>query len=655
MASDPANDRARSAARRRSHSLAKTGRIFRDDLGEDASRSLASVLEASGLGYWRHELASDRLECSPLCKANLGLDADADVSSFERLLTYIHPEDRSSLQGAVGRAVATGTGFDIEYRVGDDSGEPRWVVVRARVFPQPDGDVVMAGVISDLTAQKRAEAEREKLVAELKAERARLRTLIDHIPAEVVMTDATGRIELVNREASFFNARPSVTRMTDLYSRWQVFDKEGRALSARQRPFMRALAGETVSLENIRYIDNVSGSEGWAHVSCAPIRDDAGAITGVVFIAFDTSREKRTEQALRTSEGRLRQLFESPIIGIYHANIDGHITGANDTFLTMLGYSRHDLREGSLDWRAISSPGSDDADIDSTRELIATGSLGHREREYVRKDGTRVPVVTGSKLLEGSRNEIITFVLDNSERKRAETAQRRQEEFERQLIGIVSHDLRTPLSAITLATGMLIGSADLDEGTQRNVARIQRAADRATRLIHDLLDFTRARLGTGIPIEPRPVELCTLVRNLVDELRVAHPARRIDLNAPSELTGSFDADRIVQVCTNILENALKYSPSGSPVVVTLRATEEEAVLTVHNEGAPIPAELLPLIFEPLQRGERQMSDSASRSVGLGLYIVKHLVERHGGCVAIRSEHEGTEVRVRLPRSVSLVD
>jgi len=235
------------------------------------------------------------------------------------------------------------------------------------------------------------------------------------------------------------------------------------------------------------------------------------------------------------------------------------------------------------------------------------------------------------------------------------TARRRQEEFEKQLIGIVSHDLRNPLSTIVSAAELMELSAkgERDEGIMKNVGRIRTAADRATRMIHDLLDFTRARLGEGIPIERKPVRLEPLFQPLIDELRIGHPGRMIHFEASGDCIGNFDADRLSQVLTNLTENALKYSPHGSAVHVKLQcasrqASSREILLSVHNQGPAIPADLLPRVFEPLQRGE-QAFDRTGRSVGLGLFIVKRLVEAHGGRVDVSSsDAEGTLFEVRLP-------
>jgi signal transduction histidine kinase len=232
---------------------------------------------------------------------------------------------------------------------------------------------------------------------------------------------------------------------------------------------------------------------------------------------------------------------------------------------------------------------------------------------------------------------------------RAKAERERLLRFEQQLIGIVSHDLRNPLNAILLAATTLARSDTLDERAARSVLRIQASAERATRLVKDLLDFTKARLGGGIPVCPTPVDLHTLVRQVVEEVEGAYPGRKVEVRQKGEAWGEWDSDRVAQVIANLVTNALKYSPEDTPVRLVTRSESGWVSLSVWNSGAPIPSEKLSSIFEPLQRATAEV-DTAGRSVGLGLYIVKRIVDAHGGAIDVRStEAEGTLFTVRLPR------
>lgn len=225
-------------------------------------------------------------------------------------------------------------------------------------------------------------------------------------------------------------------------------------------------------------------------------------------------------------------------------------------------------------------------------------------------------------------------------------------EFRERLIGIVSHDLRNPVSVIKMAATLLRRWEQLDpRAVDQIVTRILTSADRVSAMIHDLLDFTQARLGGSIPLGRKPGDLHAIVRQVVEELELAHPDRTFDLQHEGDARGSWDAGRMAQVVGNLLSNAIAYSPAGSVVRVSSRREGDAVVLVIQNEGAPIRPDLLPNLFEPMQRASAELNN-ASRSVGLGLYIVKHVVEAHGGSVGVRSElGMGTELRVRLPLEV----
>ncbi len=216
------------------------------------------------------------------------------------------------------------------------------------------------------------------------------------------------------------------------------------------------------------------------------------------------------------------------------------------------------------------------------------------------------------------------------------------------VVAIVSHDLRNPLNAISLSASTLIKREELDERTAKAATRIYAAADRAHRLIRDLLDFTQARVG-GIPVSPRVVALSELARQVVEEIQSAYPERRLELRVEMEGRVSADPDRLAQVMANLMGNAVQHSPGGTPVRMVVRGEGDGVLFAVHNEGAPIPADQLPVLFEPFQRG-RETRAGAGGSLGLGLFISRQIVEAHGGRIEARSAAgEGTTFTVWLPR------
>ncbi len=241
--------------------------------------------------------------------------------------------------------------------------------------------------------------------------------------------------------------------------------------------------------------------------------------------------------------------------------------------------------------------------------------------------------------------------LEIAEHRRAQEEFLRATELEQQLVGIVSHDIRTPLSAIlTTARGQL-ASNQLAPPQRTAFERVARGGERIGQITDLLLDFTRARIGGGIPVCRRHGDLNEMCGRILDELQVTRPERSLlcDLSHVP-LLGEWDQERLAQVLANLLDNALKYSPEDTPVRLSTRGLDEETVLIeVHNRGAPIPEHLLPLLFEPFRRGETT-DETARKSLGLGLYIAHDIVQSHGGSISVHSTAEtGTTFRVCLAR------
>jgi signal transduction histidine kinase len=202
-----------------------------------------------------------------------------------------------------------------------------------------------------------------------------------------------------------------------------------------------------------------------------------------------------------------------------------------------------------------------------------------------------------------------------------------------------------------MATGLLrmrLGPA-ADEAVTGIVARIGTSTRRMSRMVEQILDLARSRVGGGIVINPTAVDLGTVLAGVIDELRTAHPDRSVDLRCPA-LQGSWDRDRMEQVFSNLIGNAIHYGDAEHPVTVEARDEGHQVCVDVHNHGAPIPSALLPQLFEPFRRGERDSRATNTAGLGLGLYISHQIVTAHGGDIQVDSHPgDGTRFRVRLPR------
>lgn len=231
------------------------------------------------------------------------------------------------------------------------------------------------------------------------------------------------------------------------------------------------------------------------------------------------------------------------------------------------------------------------------------------------------------------------------ERERSAEALARALHFSEMFVGIVGHDLRNPLSAIATAASLLARRADSDK-IARPVARILGSTDRMLRMIDQLLDLTRIRLGQGLPLTREPLDLREVARAVVEELELAHPGCALEVEATGDLEGSWDRDRVQQLLSNVVGNACTYRLPDTPVRLRLDGADpDEVTLEVHNLGV-IPPDLLPTVFEPLRAGKHP----GRTGLGLGLFISQQVALAHGGDItAASSEPDGTRFTTVLPR------
>ncbi|MGF6491737.1 sensor histidine kinase [Pseudomonas frederiksbergensis] len=217
-------------------------------------------------------------------------------------------------------------------------------------------------------------------------------------------------------------------------------------------------------------------------------------------------------------------------------------------------------------------------------------------------------------------------------------------------LAILGHDLRAPLQAVSMSTEILMRKTNLEGDALTCALHIKRGTRHMAVMVGDLLELVRSRLGKSLPIEPAPMDLADTAREAIAQACAAHPQCDPRLSVEGDTQGVWDGRRLDQMLQNLIGNALQHGSSSNAVKLTLRGEADSVRLTVHNDGAPIPPEALPTIFDPLVRSANEALNGPTTSLGLGLFIVKEVVKAHQGTIEVSSnEADGTMFTVVLPR------
>ena len=251
--------------------------------------------------------------------------------------------------------------------------------------------------------------------------------------------------------------------------------------------------------------------------------------------------------------------------------------------------------------------------------------------------------------------ELVAFQLEEAEaRERRDAELRLAEEtaaFRERFIAILGHNLRTPLTSVSLLAQTLLQLPERAAQQERIASEILASTDRMVRMVSDLADLARTRLGSGLPLAPQSLDVESIARQMIGELQAVHPSRVFRLAATGSTRGNWDAPRLAQALSNLIENALAHGDPDLPVEIVLCDDGDLQRIEVRNGGIPIPVEQQATLFDPFRRGVATTGGAThGEGLGLGLYIVDQIVRAHGGEVEVRSgQVEGTCFAVRLPR------
>ena len=521
-----------------------------------------------------------------------------------------------------------------------------------------------------------------------------------NIPDGVYVGDSSGvryanrpGLEMLGYEAVEALNRDIATLMGEL----DVRDASGRLLAVDENVFVRALAGESACMD-VYVLHRKSKRRCILRSSAAPLRVD-GRIVGAVAFNVDvtelrtTERELRVQQALATLERDVLSLLaeHTPLEEVFHALASGLETFAPGMLASVLTIEAGRIRHVA----APSLPPAWCAAIENTMIGPNVGSCGtaaYRRQRVIVSDIATDPlwndyragalsfglracwsqpiIATDGEVLgtvalyyreprapsdyelatiEGTAR-VARIVLehhrDDRARDRLVNELRETLQHNELLIGVLGHDLRNPMSAVMMGTQLVL-SQETDVQKRRVLERVAVSSARMSRMIAQLLDLTRTRIGGGMPLTRTPIDLESVALAIASEIQTAAPRRRVVVEITGNTRGEWDEDRLGQVLSNLLANAIQHGRTGD-VRLRVNGDDERTVhIDVHNQGV-IPAERIAWLFDPFRRGP--YTTSGAEGLGLGLYIVKQIVLAHSGQIEVHSTPaSGTTFQISLPR------
>lgn len=470
----------------------------------------------------------------------------------------------------------------------------------------------------------------------------------------VIILDAGHKIQEWNLGAEVilgYSAAEMIGKSIDL-----IFTPEDRENRVPEQEVKLALS--TGKASDDRWHRRKDGSRFWASGEMVRLCDASGGYLGLAKVLKDETRLRTAsderadaEEALRASELRFRRLIEANIVGVGIRSLAGEWLEANDELLRILACSRDDLQQRRLRHDSLVPHEHRERERVALDEVQSRGACQPFETELLRPDGSRVPVLTGYASVSGVQEHFVFFVVDLTQQKRVERrlrdADRRKDEF----LAMLAHELRNPLAPIRTALQLLkhpdVGR-DMIETARETM---ERQVTVLVHLVDDLLDVSRIMYGK-VELRRVPTDLQSVIRRgietshpLIDdkrhELTVSMPAKPLPLVA--------DPIRLSQVVSNLLNNAAKYMEPGGRIQLEANRVGEQVRLSVRDTGIGIPADRIPTVFDLFSQVDTSL-ERAQGGLGIGLTLVRRLVEMHGGSVEARSEGlgRGSEFTVVLP-------
>lgn len=628
----------------------------------ESEERLKLALEVSQMGLWDWDIITNKVIWSENYELLFGVLPGSFDSPYEMFQKCVYPEDRQSVMQGIAHALEEKSDYNDEFRIVRSDQSVHWISAKGKFIYDDRGQAVrMIGVCMETTVCKQAEESTRELTTQVQEQANILNAILTASVDHIYIFNGRGCYQYVSHDAATilgFKPQDLVGKtLQDLDVPADLIkqvDNQRQAVMKTGQPIKDEC--KYVTADGVHYYEYI----------LTPLRNSHQNIEGVITVSRDITEHKRAEKTLRESEARFRRLFESNLIGVAFWNVDGFIIDANDAFLQLAGYTRDEFATvGKINWRELTPVEYKDLDDRALLEVQTTGVSRIFEKEYLQRNGKRVPIVLGVALLNDSKDNGVAFVLDITDRKsvekecdrlleremkarkEAEIANTLKDEF----LAVLSHELRTPLNSV-LGWSKMLRTRNFDQKTTNHALEtIERNAKLQTQLIEDLLDVSRILQGK-LNLNTCPVTLVMVVEAALETVQLAAQAKSIQIQTIFDPTlGQVmgDPNRLQQVVWNLLSNAVKFTPADGQVEIRLMEVGNQAQIQISDTGKGISPEFLPYVFDYFRQADSTIT-RAFGGLGLGLAIVRKVVEMHGGNVQAESPGEGlgTTFTVELP-------
>ncbi|WP_345814512.1 PAS domain S-box protein [Paraburkholderia sp. PREW-6R] len=608
-------------------------------LYEASERRLRAAFQAARMGAWEWNVDTHMVHVTAELASMYALPENTESVTVEELTRRVAREDRSAFQRKLFECSRSSAPFQFDFRMEEHLAPVRWLRTRAHSdYDTASGPVRVHGVTFDISDQRAQEEQ-------LSLSERRYRALVESTGAMVWSAEPDGAMrpaggpweEFIGADAShvaqwaWLELIHPDDRNTTMAG-WQAALQRKKAQSLRLR---------------VRRKDGVYRI---MRVDAAPLCDQHGQLQEWFGTMTDITAREEAKAAIAERNLRLAVATQAAKLRIVTLDLSSCILSIEN------GGERHRIEH--VPYLAVLARvhPDDRTALDGVIRGLASGDLARANFEFRILHVERAQWFQGSALLERGDHErpvrIIGSVIDITERKRMELMLRESSQRKDEFLAMLAHELRNPLAPLRTAIALKQRDAPPSEREAQLLGLMQRQTDHMTRIVDDLLEVSRITQGR-ITLKREPMLVCTAVYHAVEAVAalVETRSQHIQVDVPDATSWiSGDVTRMSQILVNILNNASKYTPEGGHISISAHTDRERVCIMIADTGSGIAPELLPKIFDLFSQGERTL-DRSEGGLGIGLSLVKKLVEMHDGTISVQSPGPGlgTTVTVDLPR------